>query len=152
MRGHLTDTELAEALGDEPRDEALAHLGDCPTCRAERDRLRTALTGLAEQARIQAERPDAAWERQRRQIGGRLDDRPARSPSWRWVWAPAALGLAALTVVWLGWETPRQSQEPEIDHAILAAVERSLQADVPMALRPVALLAAEIERRGTATE
>jgi hypothetical protein len=146
MRGHLTDAEITEVLNGELRGETLAHLADCPICRAERDRLRATLTGLAEGAFEQSEREEHSWERQRRQIADRLISRPFRSPSWCWVWAPAAVGLAVVALVWFRWETPQQPLGPDANHAILTAVERSLQANVPAALQPVALLASEIER------
>ena len=151
MQRHLTDPEMTQALGGEAGGETLAHLAGCPTCRAQRDRLRAALTDLAEQARVQAERPEASWERQRRQIASRLGNRPSPSPRWRWAWAPAVLLLVALGSFWFYGHTPQPAQGPEADHALLIAVERSVQADVPLALRPAALLAAELEGHGTET-
>jgi hypothetical protein len=47
--------------------------------------------------------------------------------------------------VWFHGGAPRPSSGPEADHALLLAVERSLQAEVPAALRPAALLAGEVE-------
>ncbi len=152
MREHMTDAEMAETLGGEPGGTALAHLTDCPACRAERDRLQAALTALAGQARAQAERPEASWERQRRQIASRLHDRAPASHAWRWAWVPAAVGLALVAVFWFRGDTPPSSPGPETDHALLLAVERSLQADVPAALRPAALLAGEVEGGGAETE
>jgi predicted anti-sigma-YlaC factor YlaD len=152
MREHLTDEELAETLGGEPREETLAHLAECPASRAERDQLQVTLTALAGQARAQGERPEAAWERQRRQIASRLRDRAPVSRAWRWAWVPAAVALALVAVFWFRGETPPSSPGPETDHALLLAVERSLQADVPAALRPAALLAGEVEGGGAETE
>jgi len=152
MRGHLTDAELTEALGGEPQGETLSHLAACPICRAERDRLREVLASVAGRARVEAEWPEESWDRQRLRIVSQLDDRPSRFPSWRWAWAPAAAGLAVLAFVWFRWEAPHQPQGPETDQAILIGVERSLQTDVPVALRPAALLVAEFERSGTETE
>ena len=133
-----------------------AHLLVCPTCRMERDRLRAALSDLAEQARVQAERSEEAWEGQRLRIAARLSDRSplseGHSTGWRWAWVPVAVGLAALALVWWRGETPRLSPEADADHALLIAVERSVQAEVPVALRPVALLAAEIEPHGMDTD
>ena len=56
-----------------------------------------------------------------------------------------------LGAFWFYGHTPQPAQGPEADHALLIAVERSVQADVPLALRPAALLAAELERHGTET-
>jgi predicted anti-sigma-YlaC factor YlaD len=151
MRGHLTDTEMMEALGGEPAGETFAHLVGCPTCRAERDRLRATLADLAEQARVQAEWREEFWERQRRQIAGRMSDRRSLAPGWSWAWAPAAVGLAVVALVWFYGKTPQPSPEPAADDALLISVERSLQAECPVALQPAALLAAEVERRGAET-
>ena len=151
MQKHLTDSQLMEALGGEPEGEARVHLAGCPNCRADRDRLRAALTGLVEQSRAQAERPEAIWEQQRRQIVSRLSRRPSSWRFWGWTWAPAAVGLAVVALFWFRGGPPQSSQGPEADHALLIAVERSAQAEVPVALRPVALLAAEVERRGMET-
>jgi hypothetical protein len=156
MRGHLTDAEMTVALGGDAGAEVRAHLAACPACLTERDRLRAALSELAEQARVQAERSEAAWEGQRLRIAARLSDRSplseGRPRGWRWAWAPVAVGLAALALLWWRGETPRLSPGADADHALLIAVERSVQAEVPVALRPVALLAAEIEPHGTDTE
>ena len=146
MRGHLTDAEMAEALGEECTGETRAHLTACPICRGERDRLRVALTGLAEQVRVQAERPEASWERRRRQVSNRLGDRHPRVHPWRWAWAPAVVGLAALAAVWFHGYAARSSPGSEVDHAFLIAVEHSLRTNLPTALRPAALLAGEFER------
>lgn len=152
MREHLTDAEMAEALGGKPGGNVLTHLSDCPACRAERDRLQAALTALAGQARAQAERPETSWERQRRQIAGRFRHRAPASRAWRWVWVPAAAGLALAAAFWFRGDSPPPPPGPENDHALLLAVERSLQADVPAALRPAALLAGEVERGGAERE
>jgi anti-sigma factor RsiW len=152
MRGHLTDTEIAEALGEAPQVEVLDHLACCPTCRADRDRLQTTLTGLTAQMRARAARPEAAWDRQARQIAGRLHERPPRAQPWRWAWAPAVVGLAALAGIWLHGQSPRVTPSTETDDALLVAVERSIHAEVPAALRPAALLVGEVGGRGTEVE
>jgi predicted anti-sigma-YlaC factor YlaD len=152
MRGHLTDTEMAEALGDAPQMEMLEHLAGCPTCRADRERLQTTLTGLAEQMQARAARPEAAWDRQARQIANRLRARPPRTRPWRWAWAPAVVCLAALAGIWLHAQSPRVAPGTETDDALLVAVERSIHADVPAALRPAALLVGEVGGRGTEAE
>jgi hypothetical protein len=146
MRGHLTDAEMTEALGEQYTGSARAHLADCAICRVERDRLRVTLAGIVQQTRVEAKRSEAFWERQRRQIASRLGRRRQRTRPWRWVWASAAVGLAALAAVWLHGYSPRAWPGPEADHALLIAVECSLQTSLPTALRPAALLAGEFER------
>lgn len=145
MRGHLTDTEMTEALGDAAQTEVLDHLACCPGCRADRDRLRATLTALAEQMHVRAARPEAAWDRQARQFMARVREHPARTPRWRWAWAPALVGMAALAGVWFYDQRVGVAPPLENDEALLAAVERSIQTDVPPALRPLALLVGEMK-------
>jgi hypothetical protein len=152
MRGHLTDTEMAEALGGAPPDAVRDHLDCCVTCRAERDRIEETLMGLAAQIQTRAARPDAAWDRQARQIAERLRERPRRARSWRWAWAPAVAGLAALVGIWIDGRSLRVTPGTETDDALLVAVERSIQTNVPAALQPAALLIGEFGGRGTESE
>ena len=150
MRGHLTDSEMTETLGGEPAGDTLGHLADCPTCRAERDRLQATLSALAAQLRGQAMRPEASWEGQRRQIARRLREPPTLAPSWRWAWALAAVALVVMAEVWFHGNPAQPLPAAADDHALLLAVERSLQTECPVALRPAALLAAEAEQGGAA--
>jgi|PlaIllAssembly_1097288.scaffolds.fasta_scaffold57221_2 predicted anti-sigma-YlaC factor YlaD len=152
MRGHLTDTEMAEALDEAPSGAVRDHLASCPTCRAERDRLQATLTGLAAQMQARAARPAAAWDQQARQIADRLHERQPRAQPWRWAWAPAVVGLAVLAGFWFYGQSPRMAPGTETDDALLVAVERSIHADVPAALRPAALLVGEVGGRGTEAE
>jgi predicted anti-sigma-YlaC factor YlaD len=152
MRGHLTDTEMAQALGEAPPGEVCDHLAGCPACRADRDRLQATLTGLAAQMRTRTARPEAAWDRQARQSAERLHERQPRAQPWRWAWAPAVVGLAALVGIWVHGQSPRVTPGTETDDALLVAVERSIHADVPAALRPAALLVGEVGGRGTEAE
>lgn len=145
MRGHLSDAELTDGLGGELAETARAHLDACATCRAEWDRLRGLVADLAKTLRRCADRPPFAWERQRQQIIGQLEPRRPTVWSGRWAWGTAVVALAVVGSVWL---QTRTSHPPgtETDHALLVAVGRSVQAEFPAALRPVALLAAELER------
>ncbi len=149
MREHLTDEELTEVLDGMPEGDTLAHLAGCETCRAERDRLRVELAAFAEQTRAGAERSEASWDRQRRRIVGRLVDRPSPALGWYWAWAPAVLLIVILGWFWFAGWAPHPSSGPEADHALLISVERSIRADVPQALRPAALLAAQLEQGPT---
>ena len=144
MRGHLNDTEMTEALQGSPPVDVLSHIAGCPSCRAECERLQATLTGVAEQAREWANRSDATWDRQARQIMARARERQ-RPPRWRWVWAPALVGMAGLAGVWFHNQRTQVVPPLENDEALLAAVERSIQTDVPAALRPLALLVGEVK-------
>jgi hypothetical protein len=152
MRGHLTDTEMAEALDEAPRAELLDHLAGCPACRAERERLQATLTGLADRMRARATRPDAVWGRQARQIADRLQERRPNARPWRWAWAPAVACLATLAGIWMYGQGPRVASVSETDDALLVSVERSIRTDIPSALRPAALLIGEVGGRGAGVE
>jgi predicted anti-sigma-YlaC factor YlaD len=152
MRGHLTDAEMADALGEAPLGEVRDHLAGCPICRADRDRLRATLTDLAAQLQTRAARPEPAWDRQARQIAERLHERQPRARPWRWAWAPAAVGLAVLAGIWFQGQSPRVAPGTETDDALLFAVEGSIHAAVPAALRPAVLLIEEVRGRGTEAE
>ena len=145
MHGHLTDRDMMEALHKAPSGEVRDHLAGCPSCRAERERLQAALTGFAEQAHAWADRSDAAWDRQARQILARPREAQGHTLRWRWACVPALLGLAALAGLCFHGQSLRVSPPLENDEALLAAVDRSIQAEVPAALRPVTLLLGEVE-------
>jgi len=126
--------------------EGLTHLTGCQQCRTEYARLRAALVDLAVRAHAQAERSDAFFRTQRARIEARLGERPRAIRRWRAAWVPAL--AAALLVVFLTYGVPRSPtpQESAADQAFLISVEHAIQAEVPAALRPAALLVAEIER------
>ncbi len=151
MRGHLTDQELMEALDGRLESEAQAHLRACAACRAERYRMRVTLAALAEETRLRAERQEVFWTRQRREIALRLAGRKILSPRWVWAWAPALLLLLGLGSFLFRGEAPQPARRTDADYELLLAVDRSLRAAVPAALRPAALLASEVERHETET-
>ncbi len=147
MGRHLTDREMtAHALGV-LEGEGLTHLTGCQQCRTEYARLRAALVDLAAQAHTQAERSDAFFQTQRARIEARLGERRRAIRRWRAAWVPA-VAAAALLVLILTYGVPR-SPTPEdsaADQAFLISVERAIQAEVPLALRPAGLLVADMER------
>ncbi len=149
MRTHLSDQEMLDALEAAPSAEVLDHLAACARCREERDRLQATMTGIAEQAREDASRSEAAWDRQTRRIMARVREPRQVVLSWRWCFTPALAGLAALAVVWFHGQTARISGPVQNDEALLAAVRESIQADVPAALRPLALLLDAAEENDT---
>jgi hypothetical protein len=147
MRGHLTDREMMELVAATLEGATLAHLRRCAVCRQEYVRLHTTLVDLAVDARARAERSDAFFQRQRVRIGCRTGDRRSFVRRWRSVWAPALVTGALLTVfLTRGGLPPRPPGESEADQAFLTAVHRAIHAEAPAALRPAALLIAEMER------
>ncbi len=139
MNRHLTDAEMREAMDGAASADALAHLAECACCAAERDRLHRTVATVAAQARHAAERSQVAWDRQARQILYRVREPRRATLRWRWAAVPALVGIAALAGVWLQHQHPAH-RAAENDEALLTAVQQSIRADIPSALRPVALL------------
>ena len=139
MNTHLTDAEMRDAVDGGISAQALAHLAECARCAAERDRLQETVAAVAAQARHAAERSEAAWDRQARQLLYRVQEPRRTRRRWRWATVPALVGIAALAGVWLQHESPSHPLA-ENDEALLTAVQQSIRADIPSALRPVALL------------
>ncbi len=147
MRGHLTDCEMAAHAAGTLVGEGLAHLMSCAACLEERAQLRAGLGELAGHIHAEAERPEAFFEAQRGKIARRLRERRAPVRDWRWAWAPALAATALLGVFLMPDGSPVQrAEDPEAERRFLQAVQQSIQADVPEALRPAALLLGEVER------
>jgi hypothetical protein len=149
MRAHLTDREMTELISDTLEGTTVAHLRECATCRREYARLHAAFVDFAMDARAQAQRPEAFFQRQRVRIGCRVGDR--RPSIWRRrsVWA-SALATGALVAVFLtrGGTPPRSPADTETDQALLSAVQHAIYREAPVALSPAALLIADMERGG----
>jgi hypothetical protein len=147
MRGHLTDREMMGLVADVLEGATLAHLKRCEACRREYARLHTTLVELAVDAHTRAERSDTFFQRQRGLIGCRAGDRRPFLRRWRNVWAPA-LATGALVAIFLarGGAPPQPVAQAEGDQALLSAVQHAIHAGEPAALRPAALLIAEVER------
>jgi anti-sigma factor RsiW len=147
MRGHLTDSDMTAHVVGRLEGEALAHLTSCAACREEGVRLRASLVGLAAHIQAEAERSDAFFQAQRAKIACRLGERRPLVRRWRRAWAPA-LAAAALVAVFLtrGGPPLQRPRDSEADQALLSAVQHAIHAEVPAALRPAALLVAEVER------
>lgn len=135
MSEHLTDAEVAAALAGEAVDER--HLAGCASCRRELETLWTAIAGLrrpagAEAPPVLARRPGLAR-------------RPAVPLA-----AAAALALALGGLVGRTPEPPASTTAPlaparSADDQLLDDVERALSREVPRALAPAALLAADLD-------
>ena len=125
---------------------ALLHLRCCAACRKEWRRLYATLTGMAAQIHNEARRSEAFFQVQRAQVIRRLGEQRPRAGRWRMAWAPAL--AAALMVVFFTREgaPPPAPRASETDQAFLTAVEHAIGTEMPGALRPAALLVAEVER------
>jgi anti-sigma factor RsiW len=147
MRGHLNDSEMTAYIEGSLEDEALGHLASCAACREEAARLQADLVGLAAHLQGEADRSDAFFQAQRARIASRLEERARRVRLWWRAWAPA-LAVAALLAGILLRGNPQVDRAPdaEADQAFLSTVHQFIYAEVPGALRPAALLIAEVER------
>ncbi len=147
MRGHLTDCEMAAHAVGTLAGEGLAHLMSCAACLEERAQLRAGLGELAGHIHAEAERSETFFQAQRGKIARRLRERRLPIRHWRWAWAPA-LAATALLAVFLMPDGPpvQRAEDAEAERGFLQAVQRSIQAEVPEALRPAALLLGEVEQ------
>jgi anti-sigma factor RsiW len=147
MREHLTEAEITAYAAGSLEGEGRVHLTSCPACREACDRLRTSLVEFAAYVHAEADRPDAFFRTQREKIAGRLEKRQAVVRRWRNAWAPA-LAAAALLAVFLtrSGSPPESPREGDADQALLNAVQKSIYAEVPGALRPATMLISEVER------
>jgi predicted anti-sigma-YlaC factor YlaD len=149
MNGHLSDEQWAAAALNQNDAAAAKHLAECAACREEVSSFAGAVGAAQAQARAVAEQPEAFWRQQRESIGGRVAARDFTHP-WRrsiWVAATVMLILLASTLLSRNNAPPAPSvAQTDPDDALLLSVQQSIQSDVPQALRPAALLTAEIDR------
>jgi hypothetical protein len=148
MRRHLSDAELVDAVAGDPGTRIRDNRVECQGCRADLGRLRSAIATLASELDTVAARPDAFWDRQRVCILGRIRQPPRRLVTASWgsrVPVTAAGAALLLGAIWWGSDTTGRAGKADTDPALLPAVQHAIDADTPSALRPVALLVAEIE-------
>ena len=147
MRGHLSDSEMTAHVDGRLVSEGLGHLLSCAACREESVRLRASLVGLAARIHAEAERPEAFFQAQRAKITRRLEEHRPLGPRWRSAWAPALATVALVAAfVTRGGPPLQKPLDSEADQALLSAVRHAIHAEVPAALRPAALLLAEVEQ------
>ncbi len=142
---HLTGEQLA-ALVVEDTAEFAAHTRSCAECAAKADALRAQLADFSSFVRVNAERTNTFWWRQRNATVA-----PARSLT-RWAIAAAAVVVAAAaslpfiqhTFIQTGPQpvnnaVVRQApvQEPVSDEALLGEVQSDVLREYPDALAPV---------------
>jgi hypothetical protein len=99
------------------------------------------------------ELPETFWRQQREGIKARLAARDFTHPWKRWTWVTGTVILIVLASTLLSRNRvpPVQTTaQTDPDDVLLLIVQRSIQSDVPQALRPVALLARQIERADAA--
>ena len=150
MTGHLSDKQWAAALLD-PADQAVAeHLRECRTCRAELTSFTAAIGKAREGILAAGERPEPFWREQGTAISTRLGNRrfPAVWKRLAWVTATMVLILVSTTLLSRRNVTAlRPLPAPtDADDALMLSVQQSIGSDLPQALRPVALIAQEVNQ------
>ena len=145
MNGHLNEEQSVAVAVGKADQEATAHLEACGACRGEAERAGAALAGFAQGARAEADRPEAFWTWQRGTILARLAHGTVRTRRLAWASVTALLILAALAMN-QGAPVGDATAAYDPDHALLVDVERTMRREVPAALQPAALLAAEMDQ------
>jgi predicted anti-sigma-YlaC factor YlaD len=149
MNAHLSDEQWFTAVLNENDEAAAEHLAHCSTCREEVQAFTDAAAAANAQARKMTERPEKFWRQQRESIKARVASRDFTHPWKRWTWVTATVVLIVLASTLLSRNRvpPVQTTaQTDPDDVLLLSVQRSIQSDVPQALRPAALLARQIER------
>ena len=149
MDRHLNDEQWAAAVLSENDEAASKHLAECATCREEVNSFGAAVGAAQARANKVMEQPQAFWRQQRESISARLSARDFTHPWRRWIWVTATVIviLVASTLLFRNSAPPIQTTaQTDPDDALLLAVQRSIQSDLPRALRPAALLTREINR------
>ena len=149
MNGHLNDEQWAAAVLNENAEAAAKHLAECATCRAEVQSFLAAMGTARAQSRQVAEQPESFWRQQREGTSARLEARDFTHPWRRWIWVTATMMLILLASTLLSRNNGAPTQvaaQPDPDDVLLLSVQQSIRSDLPQALRPAALLTAEIDR------
>jgi hypothetical protein len=149
MNGHLNDEQWAAAVVNQNDTAAAIHLAECAACRDEVNFFARASAAARADARKLAEQPESFWHRQRHSVSTRIRAREFTHPRRRWIWATATLTLILLASALLTRNTrqPAATAAPtDPDDVLLLSVQRSVQSDLPQALRPAALLTQEMSR------
>jgi hypothetical protein len=149
MNGHLSNEQWAAAILHQNDEAAAKHLAECATCREEVKSFAGAVGAAHAQARKVMEQPETFWRQQRESICARVAASDFIHPWRRWIWVTATVMLILLASTLLSRNnappTPSVAQT-DPDDALLLSVQQSIQSDLPQALKPAALLTAEIDR------
>ena len=143
MDRHLNDAELNEALAGNLPPEIVEHLNACAICRSSRDDMAYLFRSLNAEADTLAEKSDAFWLAQRRQIN-------SRAPQSNSTLAPrfALAGLAATVILALtlllrsgpAVKTSNPQVTAENDQQLLVDVEQTLDSSLAPPLEPAGAL------------
>lgn len=143
MDRHLNEAELNEVLAGNSPLEIAEHLRECVICRSTRDDMEYLFHSLNVESEELADKPEAFWIAQRRQIHN-------RTPQPRSFFAPrfALAGLAAtviLAMTLLLRTSPPTPVDPtpviaENDQQLMVDVEQTLDSKIAPPLEPTGYL------------
>jgi anti-sigma factor RsiW len=140
MSNHLSQRELAKCIVGRPARAELQHIGECPECGAELDRLRNTLTVF------------------RNAVRHRIDERVASQPplvvplrvaeagvsTWRWTLVAAAMVMAIVLPFFINTNQPQETADPAAietnPDAIMNRVNLHLSRTVPAPMEPMMTL------------
>jgi hypothetical protein len=120
------------------------HMAHCEPCQEERERVGESLREFGAASREHAGRPEIFWEQQAARIRAARNERAQRSR----LGLTLAPGLAVLFLVAFALLSrepgagPAQPPTAQVDsdHELLVEVERAVEAETPMSLKPAALM------------
>ena len=143
MDRHLNDAELNEALAGNLPPEIVEHLNTCVICRSSRDDMEYLFRRLNVEADTLAEKTDAFWLAQRRQINHRApQSHSVLTPRFAWAGLAATLILAVTLLMRSGpavkTHTPQGTAEN--DQQLLVDVEQTLDSNLAPPLEPTGAL------------
>jgi hypothetical protein len=102
--------------------------------------------------RLEAERPDLFWMRQRNEIMEKLQKPVAPKPRRSLLWIPAAAAVLLCLIFFAeNGKAPTPDLAAGYDQELLVEVERALSRNQPDALLPAQLIIQEMERSKTIT-
>ncbi len=143
MDRHLNDAELNEALAGNLPPEIDEHLNACAICRSTRDDMEYLFRSLNAEADTLAEKPDAFWLAQRRQINNRAPQSHSRlAPRFAWAGLAATVILAVTLLMRSGpaVKAPAPQITAENDQQLMVDVEQTLDSKLAPPLEPTGAL------------
>ena len=143
MDRHLNDAELNEALAGNLPHEIVEHLNACVICRSSRDDMEYLFRSLNAEADALAEKPDAFWLAQRRQINNRAPQSHSMlAPRFAWAGLAATVILAVTLLMRSGpaVKAPAPQITAENDQQLLVDVEQTLDSRLAPPLEPTGAL------------
>ena len=149
MNGHLSGERWAAAVLSKQEGSSANHAAECTGCRDELSAASAALDAYRAHVREVIELPESFWRRQREAIHARAQRHDFSHPWRRWIWATATIMLVLCASMILSHKSAplvQSAAQTVSDDELLLGVQRSIQSDLPQALRPAALLTQEMGR------